>query len=201
MCRRCDRLRARWTARSRRGHPSAGRTGASVADRTAGLRAEIDRLAAGLESLSYYAYLGVGEGADYVSLREAFYARAQLLHPDRYLHEEDRGLRDRVYAVFKRLTEAYGVLSDPQLRGQYHQATRAGEHRLSAARSRRRDADERRLNNPFARVYLQSARAKLEHGAVNEAWIDIELALSLEEAAPLRKLHSEIVKRAATGRT
>lgn len=163
------------------------------------VRAEIDRLADGLDSLSYYAFLGLPEDTDYVAVRDAFYARAQRYHPDRYVRGQYADLRARVYEVFKRMTEAYNVLSDPELRARYGEAMADGEHRLPlAGRARRLNPDERQLNNVFARIYLRAARRKLDDNDVSGAWIDVELGLSLEEAAPLRKLHSEIVRRAAT---
>ena len=67
------------------------------------------------------------------------------------------------------------------------------------ARSRRLDADERQVSNPFARIYLRSGRRKYELGDLNGAWIDCELGLSLEETPPLRNLHVAVV-RALAGR-
>ena len=163
------------------------------------LAQEIERLHAGLERLSYYDFLALPRSTDYVSIREAFYARAQQFHPDRYVAAVNENLKARVYALFKRMTEAYNVLSDPELRAGYDEALAQGEHRLPlAARARRLTSDERKLNNAFARIYLRAAREKLARGELSEAWIDVELGLSLEESEPLRKLHSEIVRRAAT---
>jgi DnaJ-class molecular chaperone len=105
-----------------------------------------------------------------------------------------------VYSVYKRMTEAYQVLSDPELRVTYDRALRRGEVRLASEyRSRRLDADERQVSNPFARIYLRSGRQKYELGDLNGAWIDAELGLSLEETPPLRNLHVAIT-RALAGR-
>jgi DnaJ-class molecular chaperone len=96
------------------------------------------------------------------------------------------------------MTEAYQVLSDPELRATYDQALARGEARLAAeSRSRRLDADERQVSNPFARIYLRSGRRKFEQGDLNGAWIDCELGLSLEETPPLRNLHVAVVKALA----
>jgi hypothetical protein len=68
-----------------------------------------------------------------------------------------------------------------------------GEARLSeVARARRLTAEERQVHNPFARIYLRSARRKLEQGEVRGAWVDVRLGLTLEQATPLRKLLTEI---------
>ena len=153
---------------------------------------ELDRLGAGLEELSYYEYLGLELSADYVEIREAFHRRSQEFHPDRFLGA-DESSKERAYAVYKRMTEAYGVLSDPELRRNYDGSLCRGESRLPAeSRSRRLNAEERELSNPFARIFLRSAQQKYERGAFEGAWVDVELALSLEDVAPLRALQQKI---------
>jgi DnaJ-class molecular chaperone len=100
--------------------------------------------------------------------------------------------------VYKRMTEAYNVLSDPELRSLYDRSLAEGAVRLPAdQRARRLDADERQVSNPFARIYLRSGRHKLSEGDLDGAWIDVELALSLEEAVPLRELHTKIIRHMA----
>src|SRR5690606_11550383 len=95
------------------------------------LLAEIMRLYEGLEELSYYEYLGLRPGCDYVAVRDGFYARAQRFHPDQFVYRGGESLRQAVYAVFKRMTEAYNVLLDPELRVLYDAAMVRGEARLS----------------------------------------------------------------------
>ncbi|MFU8781020.1 MAG: DnaJ domain-containing protein [Kiritimatiellia bacterium] len=56
---------------------------------------------------SYYHVLGVAPDADFSALRKAYRARAMASHPDR--HGGDAGKTDE----FKRIVEAFNVLSDP----------------------------------------------------------------------------------------
>jgi DnaJ-class molecular chaperone len=164
------------------------------------LVSEVAKLADQIDRLSYYDFLGVDRHADYIKIRDAFYVRAQRFHPDRFVAMEGESVKKAVYAVYKRMTEAYNVLSDPEQRVAYDRALAEGQVRLaSEARSRRLDADERQVANPFARIYLRSGRRKYELGDLNGAWIDCELGLSLEETPPLRNLHVDIV-RALAGR-
>jgi curved DNA-binding protein CbpA len=151
---------------------------------------EVARLHGGLDSLSYYEFLSLRPGCDYVAVREAFYARAQRFHPDRFVFASGDSLRDAAYEVYKRMTEAFNVLMDPQLRVAYDAVRLKGDARLSdVARARRRlSAEERQVSNPFARIYLRSAKAKHERGELTAAWIDCQLGLSLEDALPLRGL-------------
>lgn len=164
------------------------------------LVSEVAKLADQIDRLSYYDFLAVDRLADYIGIRDAFYARAQRFHPDRFVAMEGESVKKAVYAVYKRMTEAYNVLSDPEQRVAYDRALTEGQVRLAPEfRSRRLDADERQVANPFARIYLRSGRRKYELGDLNGAWIDCELGLSLEETPPLRNLHVAIV-RALAGR-
>ena len=162
------------------------------------LVSEVARLNNEIERLSYYDFLGVTPRTDYIGIRDAFYARAQLFHPDRFVSMEGETVKRAVYTVYKRMTEAYQVLSDPELRAAYDRELPSGQVRLASEfRSRRLDADERQVSNPFARIYLRAGRRKYELGDFNGAWIDCELGLSLEETPPLRNLHVAVVKALA----
>jgi curved DNA-binding protein CbpA len=154
---------------------------------------ELRRLHEGLERLSYYEFLGLRPGCDYVAIREAFHARAQRYHPDRFVFKVGDELGRAAYQVYKRMTEAYNVLFDPDLRAAYDDARMRGQPRLSElARARRLSADERQVANTFARIYLRSARKKLERQDVRGAWIDVQLGLVLEVAPPLVAVLEEI---------
>lgn len=158
---------------------------------------EVVALHEGLGSMTYYDFLGLRPGCDYVAVREAFYRRAQRFHPDRFVASSNPAIVRAAYAVYKRVTEAFNVLLDPHLRIAYDEARLRGDVRLSeVARARRLSAAERQCSNPIARIYLRSAQAKLERGELRSAWIDVELGLSLEAAPPLVALRQEIADRA-----
>ncbi len=162
------------------------------------LVSEVARLFDAIDSLSYYDVLALRPSSDYLQVRDAFYARAQRFHPDRFISLEGDSVKRAVYTVYKRMTEAYNVLSDPELRRLYDVSLAEGEARLPAEqRGRRLDAEERQVSNPFARIYLRSGRHKLSEGDLDGAWVDVELALSLEEASPLRELHTRIIRHMA----
>jgi curved DNA-binding protein CbpA len=154
---------------------------------------DVDLLHDRLDDLGYYEVLGLAPEADFLEVRDAYYARAQELHPDRFVASSDEGLKKRVYTVYKRVTEAYGVLQDPELRARYDRGAAEGWRRLPAVeRSRRLDAEERSISQPWARVYYRSAKAKLEAGRLGEAAIDLALGLSVEPAAPLERLRARL---------
>ena len=62
----------------------------------------------------YYGILGVSKDADESTLKKAYYKLAQKWHPDK---NPDNKVESE--AKFKEITEAYGMLSDPQKRQQY----------------------------------------------------------------------------------
>lgn len=164
--------------------------------RMAQVVSEVGRLFKQLDQMSYYEVLALDPKCDYIAVRDAFYDRAQRFHPDRFLAIDQEAVKKAIYAVYKRMTEAYNVLSDPEQRRVYDQSLHRGEARLAPEhRSRRLTSDERKVSNAFARIYLRSAKAKLEKGDLDGAWVDVELGLSLEEAAPLRDLHVKIVRQ------
>jgi DnaJ-class molecular chaperone len=69
----------------------------------------------------YYEALGVARGASAEEIKKAYRQLALKWHPDR--HKE--GKRAEAEARFKRISEAYEVLSDPEKRAKYD---RFGEH-------------------------------------------------------------------------
>lgn len=162
------------------------------------LVSEVARLVDGIDRLTYYDFLGLRPDCDYIVVRDAFYARAQRFHPDRFVSMDGLAVKQAIYVVYKRMTEAYNVLSDPEQRCAYDRGLERGEVRLDALqRSRRLDAEERQVSNQFARIYLRAARNKLDRGELVAAWIDVELGLSIEETPPLRSLHVAVVKAMA----
>ena len=69
----------------------------------------------------YYETLGVARDADEAEIKKAYRQKAKELHPDR-----NPGDRSRAEQEFKRVAEAYEVLSDQQKRAQYDRYGHAG---------------------------------------------------------------------------
>ncbi len=78
-----------------------------------------------LDSVSYYDLFRVARDATPDALRDAFHAFAEDFHPDVH-HWRHPNEQAAIGYIFKRGTEAYRVLSDPQLRVRYDEALSNG---------------------------------------------------------------------------
>lgn len=82
-----------------------------------------------IQAASYYGVLRVDQDASSREVKEAFYALATRCHPDRYVGQPP-AIHDAAAEVFKRIVEAYGVLSKPALREHYDQRLARGKLRM-----------------------------------------------------------------------
>ncbi|MCD6497917.1 MAG: J domain-containing protein [Deltaproteobacteria bacterium] len=94
------------------------------------VRPLVERLHRDLDRLSYYQLLSVGRTASTTAIQQAFYRRAVLLHPDRHFRLDDAELKAKINTVYKRISEAYRVLSTPPLRTLYDSRLLQGQLRL-----------------------------------------------------------------------
>lgn len=70
----------------------------------------------------YYEILGVAKGADADAIKKAYRSLALKFHPDRVPEDQKKEAEEK----FKEISEAYGVLSDPQKRQMYDQYGHSG---------------------------------------------------------------------------
>ncbi len=71
-----------------------------------------------LEERSYHEILGVERSADPRDIKRAYFALSKKFHPDRYYGQRIGELRPCLEAIFKKLVEAYELLSDPATRAE-----------------------------------------------------------------------------------
>ena len=160
------------------------------------VRLVTEELHSGLETLPYHVFLGVLEHTQGDELRTAFHARAQLLHPDQFYELDDAELRAKIYAVYKRVTEAYRVLSDPKERAQYEAQRKGGAVRID--RSTRTVSTLKRpedaITNPQAKKYFLLAIEQERRGDRKGARLNLQLALQMDPANPVLKERLEKLK-------
>lgn len=75
-----------------------------------------------LDTANHYDLLGLRPGATVEEARAAYYAASKRYHPDRFYGKNLGSFKYRVDRIFKRLTDAYNTLSDPEKRAQYLKA-------------------------------------------------------------------------------
>jgi curved DNA-binding protein CbpA len=71
---------------------------------------------------SYHELLGISRDASARDLKRAYFALSKEFHPDRYFRKEIGGFHRRLERVFKKIVEAYELLSDPNTRAEIERA-------------------------------------------------------------------------------
>jgi DnaJ-class molecular chaperone len=80
---------------------------------------EVEALSDVLEDLDYYKLLKLRAGAPIPEVEGAFARQSQEFHPDRFFGVRDPRFMKKVTQIFKKVTEAYQVLRDPELKKMY----------------------------------------------------------------------------------
>ncbi|HEV8324656.1 MAG TPA: J domain-containing protein [Myxococcota bacterium] len=146
-------------------------------------RAALERVHETLEWATYYDVLGVERTAGPAAIKAAFHARAAHWHPDGFAAHPDAELRERAYAVYKRIAEAYRVLSNGPQRLAYDRSLPEGQTRyMPETRSSARPEDKLA---PEARRFYAVGCAALEAGDYAGARRSLQLALSADPQSPV----------------
>lgn len=148
----------------------------------------VSDLSAGLETMSYYELMALLPDATQDEIRGSFHQQAALLHPDRLYHHPDPSLRARAYTIYKRITEAYRVLSDPATRKQYDEGLKQGQRRYVAAEKRQSGgprAREDALTSAKAKQLFRAAETARKKGDLKGAKNNLQLALAVESGSEL----------------
>jgi curved DNA-binding protein CbpA len=80
---------------------------------------EIEGLIRSLKKHNFYTILGVNHHASKEELRRAYFALSKDFHPDTYFGEDIGYFRGHLEALFRSITRAYEILSNPTKRRKY----------------------------------------------------------------------------------
>jgi curved DNA-binding protein CbpA len=138
-----------------------------------------------LEGADYYAVLGVPRDAVAAAIRQAYYRRAQQLHPDRLVGAPEPG-RTQAAAIYKRVSEAYQTLNDPSLRAVYDRGLAEGGKRLTITNrlSVKPREDGWFLKTEGGRKHYRAAKEALQAGNAAMAKLNLQIVLRYEGDLP-----------------
>jgi curved DNA-binding protein CbpA len=147
-------------------------------------RAAVLDIADRLDDMDYFTLLNLEQSADDRAVRKAFRSLATHSHPDRLGLTDDRVLHDSVSAIYRRITEAYAVLRNPQRRSDYCAGLEQGFVRFNADLAEQRRYAEREAEIPgetaSGRTHYEAALTAFSGGDSQAAMAEIRAALLYE---------------------
>jgi curved DNA-binding protein CbpA len=136
-----------------------------------------------LETQSYYELLRVPRDAQTEEIKTSYAKLAAACHPDAYRRSPPEE-RAAAAAVFKRIVEAYRVLSSADLRARYVRALARGKLRIDALARDSNPPGLRTLETlaltPSAKQFARAADRLLGEGKLKEAKMQVTLALNCD---------------------
>ncbi|HEY3353962.1 MAG TPA: DnaJ domain-containing protein [Polyangia bacterium] len=137
----------------------------------------VKRIFRNLDRLDHYQVLEITPYASPAQVKDAYYGRSLEFHPDRFAQLEDREIHEKIYQIYKRVSEAFRVLSDADRRSQY-------DHEVAGTRRLRAETVQKKLRlgvTLAAKRYLGEALRAEREGDLEGAKSYLLLA---HEAAP-----------------
>jgi DnaJ-class molecular chaperone len=149
------------------------------------LKKEVIALSKIIDEMDYYQILKIGQKAFTEEIKRAYFMQSRIYHPDKFFNE-DPALLEMVTKIFKRVSEAYKVLSDNKKRVAYFKAINGPDRktnlRFSAAlleqSSNGTPVDEGQT--AMGRKYYQLAKTAINNKDLNSAKINLQLASKME---------------------
>ncbi len=143
---------------------------------------EINSISRLINELDYYQILKIPQNASSSDLKAAYFRESRNYHPDKYYNEPPE-FNKKVTTIFKRITEAYKILCDPETRAIYTEgingANRAKNLRyIHGVQGGPPKEDEGQT--PMGRKYFQMGKMALNNMDYKGAKINFQLALKME---------------------
>ncbi len=145
-------------------------------------KARIEQIHRDLNQYSYYELLNLQPNATADQIRAMFHRMALSMHPDRHHTSEDSDLRKKLYVIYKRVSEGYRVLMDPDNRQEYDAMLQEGELRL--VRKEKKAAGgplpENQIKDHNARRFFVIGLKAEREGDLASASLNYKFALDME---------------------
>jgi curved DNA-binding protein CbpA len=174
----------------------AARTSVRV-DLPDAFQAEIREFARALPGLDYFEILGISRGATPDEVRDAFFERSKIFHPDRYFKKELGPYSALMTEIYKRIVAAHDVLRDAKLRVSYQRtlADTSTTAKPSAFAARPKPASKPAAPAPTGRGSLRNRLGLQSPGLVLDS-----LQKQLEQSRARARKHFEVaLQQKATG--
>jgi len=159
---------------------------------------EVAALAKVIDDLDYYQILKVKENAFNQEIKRAYFKQSRIYHPDKY-YTESPEFQKQVNKIFKRIAEAYKILSDEDKRALYTKAVKGPDrkkflryNKKLLEQSAREKEDEGQTQ--MGRKYYQLAKTAMNNRDYNSAKINLQLASKMEPANETFKKRLEEVE-------
>lgn len=159
-------------------------------------RKQLEDMDQRLQHADHFAALGVPPGASPEVVKKAYYEASRHYHPDRFFGKKLGPYRARVDRIFRRLTEAHQVLTQPDRREAY---LKENPHLRSApppapapqpsdpeSEARRRERQQRLARHPYlSRTHrlselVSKGRAAISRGEFEQAFKELSQASQLD---------------------
>jgi CheY-like chemotaxis protein len=139
-----------------------------------------------LEEVDYYQLLGVERTAEQADLQRAYFDLSLEFHPDRFFLLRSGDLKEKIYFIYRRIAEAYQVLSDEERRRAYDEARNLHNQKRAAPELRGATAPASMDAQPSglgavaqgvdAGCFVELAREAYDAGDLNGARLHLTLA-------------------------
>jgi CheY-like chemotaxis protein len=200
-------LSIRTTAPTAEASPApAARTPTGSAESTTrawdSFRGRVETLYGKLDAVDYFELLELRRPAGPGEIKDAYFKCSMELHPDRFVQLPDEELKRKIYEVYKRMSEAFKVLINSELRSAY-EAGLDGTERAANLRYLDRGRQLASFEDPTSdaatpagKRYLHFANLAASEGNLRSTRMYLTLALQCEpQNGALRARLDEVTRR------
>ena len=141
-----------------------------------------------IDTLNYFEILNLPQTATPAEIRKAYYQFARALHPDKFYHLENMEVRQAIHHIYKRVTEAHGILKDEVKRARYIQningkdgASKLRYDEQQVLQQQKEEREQREVaKTPQGKKMFQAALVEYENRNYVQAKKNIQSALLFE---------------------
>lgn len=149
--------------------------------------AQIAKAASMLDQMDYFQVLRVQRDASGADVKSAFFKQSKTWHPDRFYRRVPEDTYKQVMNVYKRISEAYSILRDEELRKVYLKRVTGPERAkhlrydktAEEAKARAKKDEDVAKTEPGKR-YVKLAATSINQKNFPSADMNLKLAMSME---------------------